>query len=152
FLDQGVAHRQLPCRGEGFYRAFAALYRRPNGPPDRWLRGLARELARLEDRDVGPLASVRESLELLGVAEAEWDSYLSATLLALRGGGGILPFLEERGDRAVLPTPKGGLDGFLAVRLLLARLALAHTARESLGFAEPLAGLRTELRKRIGLP
>src|SRR5262249_1491573 len=38
----------------------------------------------------------------------------------------------------------------LAVRLVLDRLALAHTAREALGFTGPLAGLRAQLRGRIG--
>ncbi len=152
FLDQGLARWQLPQREEGFYRAFTALYRQPGGPPDRWLRGLAKELARLEDAQVGPLASIRESLELLGVAEAEWDEYLSATLLALRGWAGILRFLEERPDRAVHPVPQGSLVEFLAIRLLLDRLALAETARTALGYAGPLAGLRDELRGRLGRP
>ncbi len=150
FLDQGLAHWQLPRRSEGFYRSFCALYRRPLGPPDRWLRGLAAELGRLEDGRVGPLESVRESLDALGVGEGEWDEFLSATLLALRGWAGMVRFLQERGDRAVRPVPEGSLVEFLAVRLLLDRLALAHAAREALGFAGPLRALRADLRRRLG--
>ena len=66
FLDQGLAHWQLPRRDEGFYRAFCSLYRQPGGPPDRWMRGLAAELGRLEDEEIGPLESILESLEVLG--------------------------------------------------------------------------------------
>jgi uncharacterized protein YbcC (UPF0753/DUF2309 family) len=150
FLDQGLAHGQLPRRDRGFYRAFCSVYSQPAGPPDRWLRGLASELCRLEDRHVGPLEAVRESLEVLGVTEAEWDDFLSATLLALRGWAGMVRFLQERGDRAVRPVPEDSLVEFLAIRLLLDRLALAHVAREALGFTGPLRELRVEMWKRLG--
>src|SRR5262245_24224850 len=152
FLDQGLAHWPLPWREDGFYRAFGALYGQPGGPPHRWLRGLPAELARLEDGHVGPLQSIRESLDVLGVPPEEWDDFLSATLLALRGWGGIIRFLEERGDRAVHPVPEGSLVEFLAIRLLLDRLALADAARQGLGFTGPLSALRGELRRRIGPP
>jgi len=150
FLDQGLARGRLPHREQGFLGAFSALYRQPFGPPERWLRGLPQELARLHDRQLSPLASIRESLDLLGVAEEEYDRFLSATLLALRGWAGMLHFLEERGDRAVQPVPRGSLLEFLAVRLVLDRLALADTARRTLGFTGPLDALRDELRKRLG--
>ena len=55
FLDQGLAAWQLPRRDEGFLRAFCSLYRRPGGPPSRWRQGLAAELSRLEDAEIGPL-------------------------------------------------------------------------------------------------
>ncbi len=150
FLDQGLADRPLPGRDQGFYRAFCALYRQPLGPPEGWLRGLGAELGRLAGAGVGPLECVRESLDALGVGETEWDEFLSATLLALRGWAGMVRFLQERGDRAVRPLPEGSLIEFLAVRLLLDRLALAYTARESLGFTGPLRALRAELRRRLG--
>src|SRR5262249_59263019 len=121
-----------------------ALYGGPAAPPDRGLRGLPAELARLEAGHVGPLESIRESLDALGVAAEEWDDFLPATLLALRGWAGMLRFLEERGDRAVRPVPHGSLIEFLAIRLLLDRLALAHTAREALGVTRPLRAVRRE--------
>jgi uncharacterized protein YbcC (UPF0753/DUF2309 family) len=152
FLDQGLAHWQLPRRDEGFFRAFCALYRQPLGPPDRWLRGLASELGCLEDAHVSPLESIRESLEVLGVDQTEWNDFLSATLLALRGWAGMVRFLQERGDRAVRPVPEDSLVEFLAIRLLLDRLALAHVAREALGFAGPLRALRSKLRRHLGPP
>ena len=151
FLDQGLAHWQLPERDAGLYRAFLALYREPGGLPARWARGLAEELGRLEDGRVCPLESIRESLDILGVAEEEWDEFLSATLLALRGWAGITRFLEERGDRAVHPVPEESLIEFLAVRLVLDRLALAGTACDTLGFRGPLHRLRDELGVRIPL-
>jgi len=149
FLDQGLAERQLPLRSEGFYRAFCALYRLPGGPPDRWLRGLPAELARLEDGQIGPLRSIEESLDLLGVPEDEWEQFLSETLLALRGWCGITHFLEERPDRAVLAVPNGSLIELLAIRLVLDRLALADLSRDLFGFTGPLRELRHELKRRM---
>lgn len=149
FLDQGFAPWPLPGRDAGFYRSFCALYRQAGGFPERWLRGLARELDRLERDNVGPLECIYESLELLGVAEEEWEGFLSATLLALRGWGGMLRQIELRGDRAVHPIPAGSLFELLAVRLLLDRFALAETARQALDFSGPLSALRDAARPRI---
>jgi hypothetical protein len=150
FLDQGLADWQLPRRHEGFYRAFCALYRPPLGPPDSWLQELSSELGRLEDGHIRPLDCIRHSLGVLGVEEAEWDDFLSATLLALRGWAGMICFLQERGDRVVRPVPQDSLIEFLAIRLLLDRLAVAHMARQALGFTGPLRTLRAELRKCLG--
>ncbi len=152
FLDQGFASWQLPRRDEGFFRAFAALHRLSLRPPEGWRRELRRELARLEDGHVRPLESILESLDLLGVAEEEWDDYLAATLLALRGWAGMIRQIELRGDRVVHPVPAGSLIEFLAIRLVLDRLALAYTAWRTLDFREPLHLLRDLLRKRLGPP
>lgn len=152
FLDQGFAAWQLPRRNEGFYASFCALYRQPGGPPAPWLHGLAKELARLDDANVSALASIRESLEQLGVLEKEWDSFISATLLALRGWGGMVKQVEVRGDRVVRSVPEHSLVEFLAVRLLLDRFALAYCAREEFGYTGPLRGLRDELREHLGKP
>lgn len=144
FLDQGFAHWPLPDRADGLYRSFLRTYR--SAPPDAWLRRLPDEAARLLDGSIGPLESARESLAALGVPEGEWDEYLSATLLALRGWGGMVREVEARGDRVGLPIPAGSLVEFVAVRLLLDRLAAAHAAEAELGYAGPLAQLRVALR------
>jgi uncharacterized protein len=138
FLDQGMANWQLPRRSEGFYRSFCALYRQSYWAPADWMRGLAQELRRLEDEGIGPLESIVESLDALGVGEEEWERFLSATLMALRGWGGMVHQVELRGDRVVAPIPPGSLHEFLAIRLLLDRFALAHTARTALGIKAPV--------------
>jgi uncharacterized protein len=107
FLDQGLAHWRLPERKEGFFRAFRGLYGHAGGAQEAWRRPLGKELRRLEGAGIGPLESIRESLELLGVAEDKWEPYVSATLLALRGWGGMMRFLEVRSDRAIHPPPDG---------------------------------------------
>jgi uncharacterized protein YbcC (UPF0753/DUF2309 family) len=152
FVDQGLARWELPRREEGFLAAFSVLYRRNGGPPQGWRSQLRKELQRLEDEKISPLASIEESLHILGVAEGEWYDFVAATLLALRGWAGILHQLEVRGDRVVRPAPQGSLLEFLAVRLLLDRFALVETARQALGFTGPLAELRSEIRKRLAPP
>ena len=145
FIDQGFAAWELPDRGCGFYQAFLQQYGQPLGPPDRWMRGLHRELNRLSSSGFGPLESIKESLELLGVSTGEVEEFISRTLLALRGYAGMLWQLETRSDRAARPVPEGSLVEFLAVRLILDRFALGYVAREHLGFEGSLADLRSHL-------
>jgi uncharacterized protein len=149
YLDQGVSHWSLPERAAGFFQAFCSLYRKAGSPAARWFTGLAAELARLQDANTDPLESACQSLGALGVPETEWDEFLSDTLLALRGWGGIIRFIEERPDRVAKVIEPGSFIGFVAIRLLLERFALMHAARESLGYTGPLAGLRAELRTQL---
>ena len=149
FLDQGFAHWSLPNHDDGFYRTFLWLYGKSLGPVDRWARNLRHELQRLVNEDIGPLDSIAESLELLGVGEEEHEEFIAATLLALRGYGGMIWQLETRVDRAVNPLPTGSLHEFLAVRLILDRVALKYAARESLAFRKPLCELRQHLYDKM---
>jgi len=152
FLDQGLAHWPLPDRNQGLFRAFSILYRQRSGPPDQWLRGLSRELIRLERARRSPAESIVESLHLLGVPEHEWDVFIPATLLALRGWAGMIYQMETRGDRTANPAPPGSLLEFLAVRLILERLALAHGASQALGYHGPLGELREVAAATIPKP
>jgi uncharacterized protein YbcC (UPF0753/DUF2309 family) len=138
FLDQGMARWPLPHRDEGFLRAFCALYGRPGGSPERWRGGLPRALHRLETGELAPLGSLRESLDALGVGRDDWRPFLTETLLTLRGWAGMIHQVESRGDRVVRPIPVASLVEFLAVRLLLDRLALSHVARTALGIEAPV--------------
>jgi uncharacterized protein YbcC (UPF0753/DUF2309 family) len=145
FLDQGLSRWPLPDRERGFWAAFAALHTQPGSLPDAWLANLPRELLRLEEMAYSPLEIIDESLTLLGVADDERQEYLIETLLALRGWAGMVHQVQTRGDRVAHPVPAGSLTEYLAVRLVLERLALAHVAREELGYAGPLDQLLTAL-------
>lgn len=149
YADQGFANWSLPKRADGFYKAFYTLYGQPGGPPDRWAAGLAAELQRLERTGTDPLGSILESLWLLGVPESQWHDFLMASLLALRGWAGLLWHMELRPDRFPFPTAPGTLAEFLAVRLILDRLALAYVAREWLGYDGPLDRLCDAAGARI---
>jgi uncharacterized protein len=149
FIDQGLSHWMLPHRDQGFRQAFTLLYKAPGGPPDAWLRGLRAELIRIDQAKMSSLDSILESLQLLGVAEEQWETYLTHSLLALRGWSGMIRQLELRGDRVALPVPTGSLVDLLAVRLLLDRLALAYLAAQHLSFAGPLHGVIDAARAHI---
>ena len=147
FLDQGYAEWRLPDREQGFYAAFIQLYRQPWGPPNRWLRGLSRELTRLSETEISPLQSIEESLHLLGVDEDEWEPVIVQSLQALPGWAGMMWQMETNAEWTLLPAPAGSLEGFLAVRLILDRLAAAELARQSLKWRGNLRDLRQELSR-----
>ncbi len=149
FLDQGFSQWPLMNRQQGFFRAFCALYSQRAGPANHWLRPLSAELGRLQSSGTQPLDAILESLELLGVSPEEFEPFVRSTLLALRGWAGMVQQVEIRGDRVALPVPAGTLVEFLAVRLTLDRLALAHVARQSLAHGGPLAQLRDVCRQHL---
>jgi len=142
FTDQGFAEWALPNRNQGFFRSFCVVHGRPGGPPEPWQAGLADELRRLEHEDVGPRESILASLEELGVGEPEWNDFIAASLIALRGWAGLIRQNEVRADRVAIPVPQGSLVEFLAVRLILERWALRYVAKTALGFTGPLIELR----------
>jgi uncharacterized protein YbcC (UPF0753/DUF2309 family) len=142
FADQGFANWSLPHRDSGIFSSFLSLYRQPNGPPDEWMVSLPNELARIQDSKMTPIESLVESLELLGVNPSEWDEFITASLLALRGWAGLIWQLEVRPDRQALSANPGSLMEFLAIRLILERRALAHAAEKVMNFSGPLSDLR----------
>jgi uncharacterized protein YbcC (UPF0753/DUF2309 family) len=147
FIDQGFADWELPHRDEGYFEAFLHLFRRSSWLEGRKNRLLAREALRVKSSNISALDSIRESLEILGVSAKGVDSFLSQTLLALRGFAGMIWQLETRSDRAVRGLPAGSLTEFLAVRLILDRISVAETARAELGFRGSLADLTSELQR-----
>lgn len=131
FVDQGLAEWVLPHREDGLFAAFIKIYGLSGGPPAEWMKGLDKELDRIADQRLGPLDSILESLQKLGIREDQWTDFISATLLALRGWGGLIWQNETRGDRVPMPVPPGTLIEFLAVRLILDRFAIEAIARRN---------------------
>jgi uncharacterized protein YbcC (UPF0753/DUF2309 family) len=154
FLDQGLASWRLPNAGAGFLAAFTALYSNSH-PVEAWLGGLPLELERISALQLDALELIDESLQALGIPVAEQEAYLSQTLLALRGWAGMLWQMETNAEWTARPAPRGTLIEYLAVRLLLERIAFAHIAREAfddsrddaLDGAGDLAALRGRLCK-----
>ncbi len=145
FLGHGAGWA-LPTRNEGFYCAFLGIYRAPGWWPSRWMHGLARELDRLDRERVGPIESIYESLDALGVPEDEWKDFLSACASAFPPPSGTV---RMNGLCVGELAPPVSLVEFLAVRLLLDRFSLAETARVALGFRGPLRELRSQSRARV---
>ncbi len=145
FVDQGMSRTALPYKDAGFFRGFCQLYA-CRGATERWQRELAPLCERSSTMD--PLASILESLGEFGIAESEWDAFLTATLLSLRGWGGMIHQVELRSDSVHHPIPSGTFVEFLAVRLLLDRAAATHAAREDFGYSGPLPALGDWLDRR----
>ncbi|MCZ7686547.1 MAG: DUF2309 domain-containing protein [Sandaracinaceae bacterium] len=142
YLDQGLAQRSMPGRERGMYACFLELYgSRAARLAGAWAGALPALVAEERRGDLSAEASIAASLEALGVPEAEQHDYLLDTALALRGWAGMVRQLEQRPDRVPAHELPARLADFLAVRLLLERVALAHAAR-STSFEGPLCELR----------
>ncbi|HSF16705.1 MAG TPA: DUF2309 domain-containing protein [Vicinamibacteria bacterium] len=148
FLDQGLAYWPLPGREGGFFRAVGELYRPSRFLPG-WLRRFAFDLSAASQRGLIPAESAIDSLDRLGVSdESEWEPFVAATLLALRGFAGMMWQIESRPDRVPVHAPKASLVDFLAIRLLLEVRALEELACKTLGFHGQMRELRDELRRK----
>ncbi len=148
FLDQGYANWPLPEREQGFFEAFLALYR--GAPPaENWARDLTREVRLVDQAQLSPLESIANSLRVLDVGEAELETYITQTLLALPGWAGMLWQMETNAEWTVRPAPQGTLVEYLAVRLILERVAIRHFASESIESDNDWKHLRSHWRKQI---
>jgi uncharacterized protein YbcC (UPF0753/DUF2309 family) len=142
YLDQGLAHWPMPERDRGIHGCFLEIYSASVAAQcGRWAGTLPGLVA--GDRSAGrnALESIANSLVHLGVRPDEYEAFLGAELLALRGWAGIVRQIEERPDRVPARDLTVTLRGYLAVRLLFERAALDHAARQ-LGFTGPLSELR----------
>jgi uncharacterized protein len=147
FLDQGFADWNLPHRDVGLFATFLEHHATAWAAPTRWSSAVRRESHRLLQKNISPLSSIDESLRMLGVDDAEREPFITRSLLALRGWAGMVWQMETNAEWAPKPAPAGSLIEFLAVRLILDRLALEQIARHPLGFRGPL----TELRQQFEL-
>ena len=148
FLDQGFADWELPERHSGFFAAFLKLYGQSFAAPTPWFADLRNESRRIVEAQLTPIASVAESLTILGVDDSERESFITQSLLALRGWAGMVWQMETNAEWAPHPAPAGSLVEFLAVRLILDRIAMRHVARETLGFNGPLNEFREKFSRR----
>ncbi|MEZ6134451.1 MAG: DUF2309 domain-containing protein [Pirellulaceae bacterium] len=128
YLDQGFADWELPEREQGFFRAFAQLYSASRACVPGWLRRLRQEMRVLFERGTTPLESIAASLEFFDVSEQEQDDFILQALLALRGWAGLIWQMETSAPWTPWPAPHGTLEGYLAIRLILERHALAFLA------------------------
>ena len=151
YLDQGYAQWRLPNRDDGFLASFCQLYQTPAIRQLPWLSALKAEIARLQADCATPAEWVADSLSKLGVVGEDVGDYLRAALLALRGWAGMIWQTEVRPDRVYLPSPPGTLTEFMAVRLLLDRLAIEHVAATECHWLESIGQLMQTLRQTPNL-
>jgi uncharacterized protein YbcC (UPF0753/DUF2309 family) len=145
FLDQGVAAWPMPGRDGGLLEAAAGLFAGRLGPVEPWSVGLPARLAAVRGRD--PLDVIVDETRRLGVPDAHRDEVVARSLVALRGWAGMINQLEQRPDRTPVHAVPARLADFVALRLVLDRVA-AEWAAAQLGHRGDLATLWTELRDR----
>lgn len=144
FLDQGFSEWDFSERSLGFYASFLKHYSR--GPAlTTWSSQLRNESLRLQRASLDPVESIDESIRLLGVSDEQVDAFVTRSLLVLRGWAGMVWQMETQADWAVRTAPSGSLLEFLAVRLILDRLAASLTASRSLGHRGSIMDLREQL-------
>ncbi|MCA9052398.1 MAG: DUF2309 domain-containing protein [Planctomycetaceae bacterium] len=147
FIDQGFSEWELPNRHAGFYEAFLNLHSRGVTCPTSWSRAICQETRRLRKQGASALESIEESLSLLGIDGKDSEQFLTDSLVALRGWAGMVWQLETEAEWAPRPAPKGSLIGFLAVRLILDRIAAAQVAADTLRYRGPIDGLPAAVRE-----
>lgn len=129
YLDLGQAYWPMPHRELGF---FGAMLHHLDGlgthflPGGRWLRA---EIRRLRAQGVSAAASAQASLAEIGVADADIEAFVTETLLALPGFGGMFVRLHERPDFAPVAPPPTDVMDLLAIRLLCERAATRSMLR-----------------------
>jgi uncharacterized protein len=152
FLDQGVASWPMPDRERGMLAAVASLCGGPFGPTEPWSAKLPEALAGC--RELTPVEVIDREIQRCGVAERDRREFIRRSLLALRGWAGMVRQFEERPDRAPVSAVPARLADFLAVRLVLDRVA-AEWAATQVGFRSiggapvDLAAWRIELQDRF---
>ena len=130
FLDQGQLKWGHADREAGLLKAFARLYETPQFAEAAWLNSLPGELATLPIINWDALTSIEISLGELDISEADQHDFLAATLLALPGWTGIVHYLEHGAEWMTWPVPTGTLQEFMALRLILDRLATQFIASQ----------------------
>lgn len=123
FLDQGLAYWPMPWRKNGFYHAVSRMMRQPVTLKPELLIGLRRELKRQEEAGMDATAVVLDCLRRFNVEPEQWESYVTAELLALPGWAGLMRRLEEDSGLAPHEHVPCTLMDFLAVRLTLTAIA-----------------------------
>ncbi len=135
FLDQGQAYWPMPQRRSGFYQAVRSLFGTAGifalMPDRRHFKGLGAQFQRQANDRMTASEVVLSILDKFGVAEADWESFLTAELLSLPGWAGLMSQLESNPALAPHePLPASLLD-YLAVRLTLMETAAANAWRMS---------------------
>lgn len=152
YVDQGYSDWLLPNRDQGFFEAFVELYASGGHGVERWLRHLPEELRALQQRKLTAEDSIAASLDEFGIAEADYDEFITQALLSLDGFAGMIWQLETGVDWVVHSIPKGSLVGMLAVQLILEKHAILSLGEDVFGNASSLDSILQIAQSKISEP
>ena len=123
YLDQGFAAWPMPEREHGFLHAFCSLYGSRMAILPSWLKQLPSEIAWIRSDTKEATDIILELLQRTKLSPSGCEELVTKSLLSLRGWAGMIWQMETAAPWTPKPAPPGSLMGYLAVRLMLDRLA-----------------------------
>ncbi|MFN0107661.1 MAG: DUF2309 domain-containing protein [Blastocatellia bacterium] len=145
FLDQGVSYWAMPLREAGFYQSVRSLFSQPGLLPPALLAGIKDAFQQQAAKNLTAAETVLECLNQLNVDESEWESALTAELLALPGWAGLIRKLETEPELAPHEKLPCSIMDFLAVRLTMTTVASENVWSKQ----GPTSQFRTQWRQPI---
>lgn len=130
YVDQGYSDWQLPGREAGYFQSFVQLYCESGCCTDRRFRKLSTYLETLRRRNATATEVIDELLLEFGVEQWEREEFIIQSLLSLRGWAGMVWQLESEDSSVVHSICEGSLVGYLAVQLILEKVAVEHFANK----------------------
>ena len=131
YLDQGFATWPMPDREHGFLNAFCSLYGSRKVMLPGWLKQLPTEIVRIRSANQDAYEVVQEELKRSQLDSHACEELVKRKLLALRGWAGMIWQMETSAPWTPKPAPAGSLLGYLAVRMILDRLAMETIQSQS---------------------
>jgi uncharacterized protein YbcC (UPF0753/DUF2309 family) len=145
-LDEGLAAWHAPDRREGLYAAWRRLAPAGMGfALAETVDGRA-ALSTLPDEAVD---AVQAELTRLGLSEDRWEGYLRRLALELPGWSGMVNWRHHRRDYEANRDAPTSLMDYLAIRLVLDRLALERVCREIWAVPAHLPALRALFERNL---
>ena len=131
YLDQGLAYWPMPLREEGLLKAVRKIMPQMFSIFPAHLGGVHAAFLRQESSGMDAEAVVLEALEQLAVPADQWEEYITAELLALRGWAGMIRALENDVTLAPHDRIRCSIMEFLALRLTYTVAALKDIAADT---------------------
>jgi uncharacterized protein YbcC (UPF0753/DUF2309 family) len=145
-LDEGLAAWHAPDRGEGLYAAWRRLAAKDAGlalaEPAEWRSALANPPKEAVD-------TVLAELTRLGLPQERWAGYLRRLALELPGWSGLVNWRHHRPNYEANAKAPTSLMDYLAIRLMLDRLALEKVCRNLWAVPATLPALRGHFENNL---
>jgi uncharacterized protein YbcC (UPF0753/DUF2309 family) len=145
-LDEGLAPWHAPDRRDGLYAAWRRLAARDPGFALVGDGEGRRILSNLPERAVD---AVHAELLRVGLPDGGWEGYLRRLALELPGWSGLVNWRHHRPGYPANGEAPVSLMDYLAIRLVLDGLALAHLCRENWGLPAALPALRAYFGRNL---
>jgi uncharacterized protein YbcC (UPF0753/DUF2309 family) len=145
-LDEGLAAWHAPDRGEGLYAAWRRL---AIADPEWLLAASTDRRGEVPELPEEPVDAIISELDRLGLPESRRPGYLRRLALELPGWSGLINWRHHRPGYAANAAAPASLLDFLAIRLILDRLALERICRELWAVPATLPALRSHFEKNL---